>query len=171
MDLAGDERFNRPTGDGYNLNVRRVVAAAGDTDWKMRNVPARTDVVVLNSRNDLVYQTEAQLDPEADWVWRSDRPRVLPGLGVRPVGPTVSYPSWRRNQVEVEVDAGVLFTSDDAYISGHHPNNYSPQIRNAPVRSPMRPILDGTGDARVVESYNVRVPDRVPRVPASPQPR
>lgn len=171
MDLARDPSFNRPTGDGYNLNVRRVVAVAADTDWKVPRVPARTDVVVLNSRTDLVYQTEAQLDPEADWIWRSDRPRVWPGPGVRPIGPTVSYPSWRRNQVEVEVDAGVLGTKEDGYISGHHPKNYSPFVRNAPVRSPMRPILDGTGDARVVESYNVRVPDRVPRLPTGPQPR
>lgn len=171
VDLARDGSFNRPTGDGYNLNVRRVVAVAADTDWKVPTVPARTDVVVLNSRTDIVYQTEAKLDPEADWLWRADRPGPAIPPRVRPFGTSVSYPSGRRNQVEVELDAGVLWTRDDGYVSGHHPNNYSPQIRNAPVRSPMRPILDGTGGARVVESYTVRVPDRVPQLPEGPRPR
>lgn len=182
MDLALDEDFNRADGRGvgYGVNVKRVIAAGADTDWKVPKVPGQTDVLVLNNRDDVVYQAEAQANPESDWLWRRDR---LPGRLLRPrlpgfplvslplpsdVVPTTSYPSGRSNQVEYELDAGRRFDGDDRG-SGHHPSNYSPVIRSASVRSPIRPILDGTGDAQVLERYNVRIPDRVPQVPTGPR--
>ncbi len=176
MDLAGDDAFNSAdgTGDGYNVRIRRVVGIAADTDWKMKRVPAETDVVVLNSRDDSVYQAEAQIDPEVDWVIRRDRvlsplPKVQPVPVIPSLepsltsNPTTSYPTRRPNQIEVEVNAGKGFDSDDK-LSGHHPNRYSPIIRTS-ANTPMGRLFDEMGDVTVVDRFNLRLPDSVPKVP------
>ena len=170
VDLAGDDAFNSADGDskGYNVRVKRVVAVGADTDWKLQRVPGETDVALVNSRDDSVYQTEAQMDPETDWLWRRDRPALRPMRPYVPllpsdVVPAVSYPSGRSNQVEYEVNAGRSLDWEDK-LSGHHPKHYSNVIRSAGPDSPIASVVNGSGDAVVVRKYNVRVPDRVPVV-------
>jgi uncharacterized protein YukE/pimeloyl-ACP methyl ester carboxylesterase len=185
VDLANDDAFNSADGTstGYHVRVKRVVAVAADTDWKLKRTPTETDVVIFNSRDDSVYQAEAQADPEKDWLWRSDRPlkpRVIPGVPIvipaplpvpKPLRspiealmPRTTRPTGRANQIEVEVDAGRQLNMDDKW-SGHHPRNYSRAMRSPRLDPTMAEILDKSGDAVVVEKFNVRVPDRVPRVP------
>ena len=61
--------------------------------------------------------------------------------------------------MEERINAGrVEFAERDGYWSGHHPENYAdavPQVGDRPGRF----YRDATGDARVVETFNVRVPD------------
>jgi pimeloyl-ACP methyl ester carboxylesterase len=175
MDLAGNDAFNSAdgTGEGYNVRVRRVVGVGADTDWKMKRVPAQTDVVVLNSRDDSVYQAEAQLDPELDWLVRTDRvlvpkpgsPPSIPSLQPSPfLAPVTTYPTGRRNQIEVEVNAGKGGDWNDK-MSGHFPGRLSPVVRSS-ADQPMGRLLDDMGDLTVVERFNLRVPDSVPKVPS-----
>ena len=161
VDLAADPTFNSIDGDlpGYDVRVSNVFGFAGDVDWKFDEVPAATNVVALNSRDDVVYQAETRFHPETGEVVRRG---LFPGVDLLPVPwyrPTVEYPSGRANQMEVRINAGrVEFAERDGYWSGHHPENYAdavPQVGDRPGRF----YRDATGDARVVETFNVRVPD------------
>lgn len=151
-----------------------MVAVAADTDWKAGELPEETNALILNSRDDLVYQTEAQLDPEADWLVRRDRPSGLPPWmpDPRPLPSTrpteTTYPTGRVNQVEGELNAGRGWNAEDLYVSGHHPRNYVRAIRNADSDSPMIVRLNELGSRTAVERFTVRVPDRVPTVDPDP---
>jgi hypothetical protein len=167
VDLASDDDFNSADGTsrGYNVKVRRVFGFGADVGWKLKNVPAETDVVAVNSRNDQVYQAERTFHPPLMRDPIGDREQFSPSVPwYRPV---VSRPSKRKNQVVVEINGGVQWTGDDGVISGHHPRNY---VRSIPkVGDDVTALYERMGSARVRQITNVRVPagpkDTVPDVP------
>lgn len=87
MDLAADTSFNRSggDGDGYHVNVTHVVAAGAETDWRLREVPAGTDALVLNNSGDAAYRTEDVLHGDAGAV-RSNQLEVEFNGGSEGVG-------------------------------------------------------------------------------------
>jgi hypothetical protein len=63
MELAGDPAFNSSESSerGFQVNVTHVLAAGADTSWKMTELPAHTESLVLNNRKDLVFVGEDPL--------------------------------------------------------------------------------------------------------------
>lgn len=129
MELAGDSGF------ADNFNITHVVAAAADTDWKLREIPASTSVLVLNNREDLVFRTE---DPVvADY--RSDSP----------------------NHVEIEFNGQGSGSDFWSRASGHDPKEYARFLTDAGDRQDLARFIDGAGDlySGPGESFAVKVPD------------
>ena len=159
VDLAGDDAFNSidGTSSGYNVRVRNVMGFGADVDWKLKDVPAQTNVVALNSRDDVVYRAETSLHPETREVLRQ---ALRPGADFIPspwYSPATRTPSGRPNQVEVEINGGRQWDKGDGYYSGHDPRNYARSVPN--VGDQATALYDALGSHRVVETYNVRVPD------------
>jgi uncharacterized protein YukE len=144
--LASDRRFNsnQPTG-GYYVNVTDVVSVGASNEWKVPSIPRRTNVLVVNNRQDVVVQGEDLAAPSTwglprDWNWQWS--------------PRVTTVEGRPNQVLVRVNAGEIWKS------GHLPSTYANSL----------PYLGREADERmgefnnvtVVRSTNVQVPETTP---------
>jgi len=69
VDLAADRSFNAAHGEhptGYHVEVTHVIAAGAETDWRFDELPAATDVLVLNNRFDGVYRAEDLLHRDGE---------------------------------------------------------------------------------------------------------
>jgi uncharacterized protein YukE len=136
MELAGDDSFNSADGtfDGYHVNISHVVAAGADTNWKLAELPAQTNALILNNRKDLVFAGEDVLQPD---------------LAPRHAG-----------HVEVEF----FGKSDSQAIEGigHSPDIYVEWLQHARDRSSLNSWLDDAGSmyASGGLAYSVQVPDR-----------
>ncbi len=168
-DLAADPAYNSMGGNsvGYNARITDVMGFGADIGWKFKGIPAATNVVSLNNRDDIVYRTETRFHPT---VGQTIRRMTMPGIDFVPAPtyrPVTSEPSNRPNQTDTRINAGrMAFDKDDGYYSGHNPIVYGKAMPEAGPGPQQRwGVLDGR---RVVESWKLRLPagpqDTVPSV-------
>jgi hypothetical protein len=146
VSIASNPRYNATTSNGsYSVNVVDVVSLAASNEWKAPQMPRRTNLLLVNNRQDLVVQAEDVATPSTPW-----RPRDWN----REWNPRVTLVENRPNQVMVRVNGGSITSS------GHWPETYRDALPNLGSEANQR-ISEFDG-LYVVRRTNVQVPETVP---------
>jgi hypothetical protein len=158
LSLAGDPSFNSDgrTG-GYQVRVRNVYGFAASNEWQGPKVPASTNVLLVNSRQDVVVRAEDVFNPPYDARRTTNR---------NAWDPETTLIENRPNQVAVRINAGNQRTLEDGFFSGHHPKNYAGAIPHiGEVGSGQFRALDGLS---VKRRFNMKVLEQPSVVPQQP---
>lgn len=129
MEIAGDADVRA------NYDITHVVAAGADTDWKLREIPSSTNVLVFNNREDVVFRAEDPLVQD--------------------------YHSNSPNHLEIEFNGKSAGSSFWSAASGHDPAEYARFLSEAEDRTDLTSFIEGAGQlyGGAGTAISVKVPD------------